>query len=104
MYLVNPKRNQSWILTERTDAEAPILWPPDAKNWFIGKDPDTGKDWKQEEKGTTEDEMAGWHHQLDGHEFDKLQELVMDKKPGMLHGVTKSRTWLSDWTELRYNK
>ena len=68
---VNPKGNQSWIVTGRTDAEAemPILWPPDAKNWPIWKDPDDGKDWRQEEKGTTEDEMAGWHHRLDGHEF-----------------------------------
>ena len=64
--------NQSWIFSGRTDAEAetPILWPPDAKNWLIGKDPDSGKDWRQEEKGTTEDEMVGWHHQLDGHEFE----------------------------------
>ena len=64
---VNPKGNQPWIFTERTDAEAevPILWPPDAKNWLTGKDPD----WGQEEKGTTEDEMVGWHHQLNGHEF-----------------------------------
>ena len=69
---VNPKGNQSWISIGRTDAEAetPILWPPHAKNWLIGKDPDAGKDWKQEEKGTTEDEMVGWHHQLDGHEFE----------------------------------
>ena len=68
---VHPKGNQSWILIERTDAEAetPILWPPDAKNWLIWKDPDAGKDWGQEEKGTTEDEMAGWHHRLNGHGF-----------------------------------
>ena len=61
---VNPKGNQSWIFTGRTDAEAetPILWPPDVKNWLIGKDPDAGKDWRQEEKGTTEDEMVEWHH------------------------------------------
>ena len=67
---VNPKRNQSWTFFGRTDAEAktPILWPPDEKNWFIGKDPDAGKDWRQEEKGTTEVEMIGWHHQLNGHE------------------------------------
>ena len=67
---VNPKGNQSWICTERTDAEAetPVLWPPDVKNW---KDPDAGKDWRQE-KGMTEDEMAGWHHQLDGHEFEQV--------------------------------
>ena len=69
---VNPKRNQFRIFIERTDAEAeaPILWPPDAKNWPIGKDPDAGKDWRQEEKGMTEDEMAGWHHWLDGHGFE----------------------------------
>ena len=69
---VNPKGNQSQIFIGRTDAEAetPIFWPPDAKNWFIGKDPDTGKDWRQEEKGMTEDEMVGWHHWLSGHEFD----------------------------------
>ena len=70
---VHPKGNQSWIFFGRTDAEAesPILWPPDAKNWLIGNDPDAGKDWRQEEKGTTEDEMVGWHHQLNGHEFEQ---------------------------------
>ena len=68
---VYPKGNQSWILTGRTDAEAPIPWPPDAKNWLSGKHPDAGKGWRQEEKGTTEDEMAGWHHQLDGHESEQ---------------------------------
>ena len=70
---VNPKGNQSWIFIGRTDAEAetPILWPPDEKNGLTGKDPDAGRDWGQEEKGTTEDEMAGWHHRLDGHEFEQ---------------------------------
>ena len=68
---VNPKGNQFWIFIGRTDAEALILWPPDAKNWLIGKDPDAGKDWRQEEKGMTEDEMAGWHYQLNGHEFQQ---------------------------------
>ena len=69
---VHPKGDQSWVLIGRTDAKAetPVLWPPDVKSWLIGKDPDTGRDWGQEEKGTTEDEMAGWHHQLDGHEFE----------------------------------
>ena len=69
--LVHPKGDQSWMFTGRTDAEAetPILWPPHAKSWLIGKDPDAGRDWGQEEKGVTEDEMAGWHHRLDGHEF-----------------------------------
>ena len=70
---VQPKGNQSWIFIWRADAEAdaPILWPADAKNWLIWKDPDAGKDLKQEEKGTTEDEMVGWHHQLNGHEFEQ---------------------------------
>ena len=70
--LVNPKGDQSWVFIGRTDvkAETPIVWPPDAKSWLIGKDPDTWKDWGQEEKGTTEDEMVGWHHWLDGHEFE----------------------------------
>ena len=68
---VHPKGDQSWVFIGRTDAEAetPVLWPPDAKSWLIGKDPDAGKDWRREEKGTTEDEMVGWHHQLNGHEF-----------------------------------
>ena len=69
---VHPKGDQSWIFIGRTDAEAetPILWPLDAKNWLIWKDPDIGKDWRQEEKGMTEDEMVGWHHWLNGHEFE----------------------------------
>ena len=69
---VHPERNQSWIFIGRTDAEAEtlILWPPDVKYWLIWKETDAGKDWRQEEKGTTEDEMAGWHHWLDGHEFE----------------------------------
>ena len=70
---VHPKGNQSWVFTGRTDAEAetPILWPPDAETPLIRKAPDAGKDWRQEEKGTTEDEMAGWHHQLNGHESEQ---------------------------------
>ena len=69
---VHPKGNQPWIFIGRTDveAEAPILWPPDAKNWLIAKDPDAGKDWRWK-KGTREDEMVGWHHRLDGHEFEQ---------------------------------
>ena len=59
---VSPKGNQPWIFIERTDAETPIIWPPDVKNWLTGKDPDAGKDWRQEEKGMTEDEMFGWYH------------------------------------------
>ena len=68
---VDPKGNQSWIFIGRTDAEAPILWPLDGKNWLIWKDPDAGKDLRQEEKGMTENEMVGWHHRLNGHEFEQ---------------------------------
>ena len=70
---VHPKGNQSWIFIGRTDAEVEtsILWPPDVKSWFIWKDPDAGEDWRLEEKGMTEDEMVGWHHWLNGHEFEK---------------------------------
>ena len=70
---VNPKANQSWELIRKTDAEAeaPILWPPDVKSWLIGKDPDAGKDWRQEEEGMTEDEMVAWHHWLNGHDFEQ---------------------------------
>ena len=69
---VHPKEDQSWVFIGKTDVEAetPLLWPPHGKSWLIGKDPDAGRDWGQEEKGMTENEMAGWHHQLDGHEFE----------------------------------
>ena len=74
---VHPQGNQSWIFIGRTDVEAetPILWPADAKNWLIGKDPDAGKDWRQNEKGVTEYEMAGWHHRLNGHEFEYILQV-----------------------------
>ena len=70
----NPKGNQSWLFIEGTDAvvEISIFWPPDMNSWLIGNDPDAGEDWRQEEKGTTEDEMVGWHHQLYGHEFGQV--------------------------------
>ena len=79
------------------------IWPPDVKNQLIWKDPDDGKGWRWEEKGTTEDEMIGWHHWLDGMSLSKLWELVMDRKAwhAAIHGVAKSQTQLSDWTELR---
>ena len=104
--LVSPKGNQPWIFIERTDAEAPILWPPDAKSWLIGKDPDAGKDWRQEEKGVTEDEMVWWHHGLDGIidsmdiNLSKSQEIVKDREGwhAAVHGVAKNWTPLSDWT------
>ena len=103
---VLPKRYQSWVFIGKTDVvvETPILWPPDAKSWLVWKDLDAAKDWGQEEKGTTEDEMVGWHHRLNGHGLGGLRELVMDSEAwrAMVHGVAKSRTWLSDWTELNW--
>ena len=90
---VHPKGNQSWIFIGRTDAEASILWPPDTKSQLIGKDSDAGKDWRQEEKGMTEDEMVGWLSQ---------QALGDGEGPvawyATVHGVAKSQTWLSNWT------
>ena len=97
---VHPKGNQSWIFIGRTDVEAetPIIWPPDAKNWLIGKDPDAQKDWRWEEKGTREKEMVGWHHRLDGHEFEEIQELVMDREAWYVAilGVAKSWTQVTE--------
>ena len=90
----------------RADAETetPILWSPDAKDWLIWKDPEAGKDWRQEEKGMTEGEMVRWHHWLSAEMcLSKLRELVVDREAwrAVVHGVAKSRTWLSDWTELK---
>ena len=99
---VSPKRNQPWLFIGRTDtkAEAPILWPPDVKSWLTGKDPDAGKGWGQEEKGTTEDEMVGWHHWLQGHEFEHTSgDREGQGSLAALHGVAKNRTRLSDWTK-----
>ena len=105
---VHPKGNQSWMFIGRTDAEteAPILWPSDVKNWLIGKDPDAGKDWRQEKKGTTKDKVVGWHHGLNGHEFEQAPGVGMDREAwhAAVHGVAKSRTRLSDWTELNVTR
>ena len=104
---VHPKGDQSWVFIGRTDAEAetPVLWPPHVKSWLIGKDPDAGRDWGEEEKGTTEDEMAGWHHGLDGHELEYT--------PGVGDGQGGLACWDSwgrkesdtterlNWTELK---
>ena len=103
---VHPKGNQSWVFIGRTDfeAETPILWPPDTKSWLIGKDPCAGKDWGQEEKGTTEDEMAGWHHRLKGHGFGWIPG-VGDGQEGLAFCDSWGRKelditeWLN-WTEL----
>ena len=102
---INPKGNQSWIFIERADAEAeaPILWPPEVKNWLIGKDPDAGKDWRQEEKGITEDEAVGGHHRFDGLEFDQAPGVGdTTGKPGVLQSLGSQRGG-HDWvTELNY--
>ena len=101
---VNPKGNKPWIVTGRIDAEteAPIFWPPDAQSRLSGKDSDTGRVWRQEEKEMTEDEMAGWHHWLNGHKFEQAPG-VGDGQGSLacceVHGVSKSRTRLRDWTE-----
>ena len=100
---VNLKGNQSWIFIGRTAAEGeiPILWPPDANRRFIGKDPDAGKDWRQEEKGSTEDEMVGWHHWLDEHEFE--QAPGVGDGQGSLACFLGSQRIRHDWaTELNW--
>ena len=97
--LINRKGNQAWIFIGRTDAEAeaPVLWPPDVKSWLIGKDPDAGKDWRQQEKGMTEDEMVAWHHWLNGHEFE--QALGVGDEQGSLMSCSPWGYKESDATE-----
>ena len=99
---VSPKGSQPWIFIGRTDAEAhtPIFWPPDVKSQLIGKDPDAGTDWGQEGNRVREDEIVGWHHQLNGHEFEQTPGDSEGREAwrATVHGVTKSWTWLSDWT------
>ena len=108
---VNPKGNQPWIFIGSTDAKAPIFWPPDAKSWLIEKELDAGKDWVQEEKGVTEDEMVGWHHQLDGREFEKALEVDDGqgrlvccspwgyKELGMTEWTTRKAGYYKAWKE-----
>ena len=116
MQPVHPKGNQSWIFIRRTDAEAetPILWPPAVKNWFIWKDSDAGKDWRLEEKGTTEDEMVGWHHRLNGHDFEvNSGSWLWTGRPGMLQSMGSQRVrhnwatelnWTDIWTNSEHTK
>ena len=102
--LVNPKGNQSWIFIRRTDAEteARILWPPDGRSPLIRKDPDAGKDWRQEEKEMTEDELVEWHHWFNGQEFEQAlrDREGQGSRHAAVHGVAKSRTRLSYWTTI----
>ena len=106
---VNPKRNQSWIFIGRTEAEAeaPILWLPDVKSWCTGKDHDAGKDWRQEEMGTTEDEMVGWHHRLNGHDWASPGRWWRTGKPGVLQSMGSQRaghTWATEQQQGNMNE
>ena len=103
---IHSEGDQSWVFTGRTDAKAetPILWPPHAKSWLIGKDSDAGRDWGKEEKGTAEDEMAGWHHWLDGHEFEWTLG-VGDGQGGLVLQFMGSPRVGHDWvTELNWSR
>ena len=90
---VHPKGDQSWVFIGRTDAETetPILWSPDTKSWLIGKDPDAGEDWRQEEKGLTEDKTVGWYHWLNAHEFEQARRQRRTGKPGVLQSLGSQR-------------
>ena len=106
---VHPKGNRSWIFIGRTDAEAesPLLWPPDAKNWLTRKDPVAGKDWRREEKGTTEDEMVGWHHWCHGHEFEQAPGVGVGQGGLVCYGSwgrkESDTSEQLNWTELTYS-
>ena len=104
---VHSEGDQPWDFFRRNDAiaETPVLWPPHGKSWLIGKDSDAGRDWGQEEKGMTEDEMPGWHQWLDGRESEWTPgdgDGLREAWRAVIHGVAKSRTRLSDWTELNW--
>ena len=104
---VNPKGNQPWILIGKTDAEAPIAWPADAKSWLTGKDLDAGKDWGKEEKRVTKDEMVGWHHQLNALEFEQTRRQWRTGKPGILQLMGPQRVrhdLVCDWIRIRTRK
>ena len=105
---VNPKGNQSWIFMGKTHAEAPILWPHDAKSWLIGKDSDAGKVWRQQETEMTEDDMVGWHHWLNGHQTEQAVGVGDGQgKPGMLQSMGLQRVghnWSTELTEIMTNK
>ena len=102
---INLQINQSWIFTGRIDVEAPLLWPPDSKNWLIGKDPDAVKNWRQGEKGMTEFEMVGWHHWLNGCKFEQISEDGEGREAWhvVVHGVARNLTWLSNWRTNQVN-
>ena len=99
---VSPKKNQPWIFIRKTDAEAPILWPPDVKSRLIEKDPDAGNNWVQEEKGVTGDKVVRCHDWLNGMSLSKLWEIIKDKEAwhSIVHEIAKSQGWLSNWTTL----
>ena len=103
---VHPKGNQSWVFIGRTDTEAEtsVLWPPDAKNWLIWKDPDAGKDWRQEEKGMTEEEKVGWHHWLNGREFEQVGNCWWTGKAGVLQYLGLQRVGHDPVTELSWTE
>ena len=102
---LNPKGNQPWVFMGKTEAEAPTFWPPDVKRWLMGKDPDAGKDWRQKDKGVTEDEMGGWHHRLNGCDFEQSGRWWRTGKPGVLWpwGHKESESDTAEWLNNKYH-